>query len=516
MRKPSLLIIFLTVFIDLIGFGIVLPLLPRYSELYGAEGVMIGFIVASFSIMQFGFAPWWGRLSDRIGRKPVLLISNAGSTLSYAMFALSAWPGLSVTTSLTILLASRVFAGICGANISVASAYIADVTPPEKRSKGMALIGVAFGLGFILGPVIGAFGAQLFGLQGPGWIASCLCAANFVFAVFILVESRTPDTAPASTRPRVAQWSHILKRPQSGLLVGLYFLAIFAFACFESTLPLLLGSSGFHPHEFIQPTEIIAKVQTGDGPVSARIRESLSPESLEQLDAAAAKSERAARRALFKQFNPLLESEDFYLPEAWANVELRDETRQLIEGRLDGGRLTRLNRLLLEDAFPEAIKRKRFYFDETRIGFLFAFCGLITVVVQGGMIGRLVKKFGERRLIVASLIGVGLSLALMPFAGTLAGLLLVLALVAGGSGVNRAPTLGLLSIVTPAAEQGATMGVVQSAGTLGRIFGPLFALSIYAMYPHIPYIGAAAICVVAAIIAWKYLKQSDGTSKQDN
>ena len=92
MRRPSLLIIFLTVFIDLIGFGIVLPLLPQYSEAYGAHGVTIGVIVASFSVMQFWCAPWWGRLSDRIGRRPVLLISNAGSTISYATFALSAWP----------------------------------------------------------------------------------------------------------------------------------------------------------------------------------------------------------------------------------------------------------------------------------------------------------------------------------------------------------------------------------------------------------------------------------------
>ena len=95
MKKPSLLVIFLTVFIDLIGFGIVLPLLPRYSEKFGAEGFMIGFIIASFSVMQFFFAPWWGKLSDRIGRRPVLLISTAGAAISYAMFALAAAPGLS-------------------------------------------------------------------------------------------------------------------------------------------------------------------------------------------------------------------------------------------------------------------------------------------------------------------------------------------------------------------------------------------------------------------------------------
>jgi len=509
MRKPSLLIIFLTVFIDLIGFGIVLPLLPRYGEVYGADGWKNGLIVASFSIMQFAFAPWWGRLSDRIGRKPVLLISNAGSTLSYAMFALSAWPGLAPRTALAILLGSRIFAGICGANISVASAYIADITPPEKRSKGMGLIGMSFGLGFIIGPVLGAFGAKFFGLQGPGWIAASLCGANFILATIILVESRTPDTNPATPRPRFSQWTHTLQRPQAGLLVGLYLLAVFAFACFESTLPLLLGSSAFHPDEFTKPAELIRLIETADGPVPARVLASISRASLEQLEAAELQGEHSAQIALFNQLNPLLKLPDLYEAEAWAGVELREETRRLAEGTLGGGRLMRLNRLLLEDAFPEVIKRKRFYFDETRIGFLFAFCGLVTAFVQGGLIGRLVKLFGEPKLIVASLIGVGVSLALMPYAGTLAALLLVLALISAGSGINRAPTLGLLSIVTPANEQGATMGVAQSAGTLGRIFGPLFALSIYALYPHAPYLAAAAICISAALVALKLLKRPE-------
>src|SRR6188474_2732755 len=133
MKKPSLLIIFLTVFIDLIGFGIVLPLLPIYSKNFGASGFMIGLIMASYSLMQFLFAPFWGRLSDRIGRRPVLLISTAGSAISYALFAIAS--SFAGSVALTILLISRVFAGVCGANLSVASAYIADITERENRSK---------------------------------------------------------------------------------------------------------------------------------------------------------------------------------------------------------------------------------------------------------------------------------------------------------------------------------------------------------------------------------------------
>src|SRR5216117_969058 len=141
MRKPSLLVVFLTVFIDLIGFGIVLPLLPIYSDQFGASGLFVGVIMASFSAMQFIFAPAWGRLSDRIGRRPVLLVSTAGAAASYLVFAFGS--GLTGQTALLVILGSRMLAGICGANITVAQAYIADITPPEERSRRMGLIGMA-------------------------------------------------------------------------------------------------------------------------------------------------------------------------------------------------------------------------------------------------------------------------------------------------------------------------------------------------------------------------------------
>ena len=149
--KASLFLIFLTVFIDLLGFGIVLPLLPRYGEHFQIEGVWLGALMASFSLMQFLFAPVWGQISDRVGRRPVLLIGLAGSTLFYGLFGYAtslgvsgAFLGLSVVPWLFI---SRIGAGIACATIPTAQAYIADITGPEKRAKGMALIGAAFGLG---------------------------------------------------------------------------------------------------------------------------------------------------------------------------------------------------------------------------------------------------------------------------------------------------------------------------------------------------------------------------------
>src|ERR1051325_3884188 len=209
-RKPSLLVVFLTVFIDLIGFGIVLPLLPLYGENYGAAGWQIGLLMAAYSLMQFLFAPWWGRLSDRIGRRPVLLVSTAGAVASYALFAFAT--RFQGATALWLIILSRALAGICGANITVAQAYIADITPPEQRSKRMGLIGMAFGLGFIFGPPLGGFSFQKLGDAGPGIVASALCALNFILAFVILPESWTPNKhADAARRPRLEQWLHTLR-----------------------------------------------------------------------------------------------------------------------------------------------------------------------------------------------------------------------------------------------------------------------------------------------------------------
>ncbi len=239
-KGPSVLVIFLTVFIDLIGFGIVVPLIALYSRNFHATGWEIGIIGASYSAAQFVFAPIWGRLSDRLGRRPMLLFSTAGAALSYVVFAFAS--GISnPTTALTLLLVSRIFAGACGGNITVAQAYIADITPPENRSKRMGLIGMAFGLGFICGPIIAGIGLRVWGDTGPGWLAAGICALNFLLALFILAESRKPSSEPAKARPHLAQWGHTLSHPKIGLLILIFFLATFAFSCFEITLPLLIN-----------------------------------------------------------------------------------------------------------------------------------------------------------------------------------------------------------------------------------------------------------------------------------
>ena len=406
MRKPSVLVIFLTVFIDLVGFGIIVPLIPSYSEHLGAQGYVIGLIFASYSAMQFIFSPIWGRLSDRHGRRPILLISTAGAAASYVLFARST--GLeNHTAALWLMVVSRLFAGMCGGNITVAQAYIADITPPAERSKKMGLIGMAFGLGFILGPFIGGESLRHLGDTGPGCVAAALCAANFLLAWFILTESHRPDSAQAAPRPHLDQWAHTLSQPKVGLLVIVFFLSTFCFSCFESTLPLLVGAN----------------------------------------------------------FNL-----DFK----------RDAT------------------------------------SASTIAYLFAYCGLIGALVQGGAIGRLVKKMGEPRLIALSLILTAASFAWIPFlkgASNLSWkillqqnglpwvwLLLALALLSVGTSLTRPPLFGMVSNLTPAHEQGATIGVAQGAGSLARILGPVFATALLAYSPPLPYLICAAVLLATSVV----------------
>jgi MFS family permease len=252
MKRPSLLVIFLTVFIDLVGFGIVVPLVPLYGkhlvphcvQALWAQGLVIGVIVAAFSAMQFLFSPVWGRLSDRHGRRPILLLSTAGAAASYVLFALSATLARPLAALLLMIL-SRMLAGLFGGNITVAQAYIADISPPAERSKKMGLIGMAFGLGFIFGPAIGGLSLRYLGNTGPGWMAAGMCAANFLLAFFILTESLKPTSEHVTQRPHLDQWTHTLRQPRIGLLVIVFFLATFCFSCFESTLPLLV-SDNFH------------------------------------------------------------------------------------------------------------------------------------------------------------------------------------------------------------------------------------------------------------------------------
>ncbi|MCA9055670.1 MAG: MFS transporter, partial [Planctomycetaceae bacterium] len=246
-------IVFLVVFIDLLGFGIVLPLLPRYGDYFHADRLALGGLMAAFSAMQFLFAPLWGRLSDRFGRRPVLMVGLAGSVLFYGLFGyVSAWPPETILLGLGPIgwmMITRIGAGIAGATIPTAQAYIADSTGERERGKGMAMIGAAFGLGFTFGPLLAAaFASDNLGdppSSAPGYLASGLAALALLGAVFLLPESLHPESRPAGRDwLKFGSLGAALVKPAIGPLLITMFLVTFAFAQFESTLSLLTEALG--------------------------------------------------------------------------------------------------------------------------------------------------------------------------------------------------------------------------------------------------------------------------------
>ncbi|MCB9746561.1 MAG: MFS transporter [Alphaproteobacteria bacterium] len=225
-----LLVIFLTVVLDLVGFGIVIPLLTFYAEDYGATAMQVTLLMACYSMTQFLFAPLWGSLSDRHGRRPVLLMSIGMGSLMLAGFA---W-----APKLWLLFVFRSLHGVFAANISVAQAYVADVTTKENRAKGMGMLGAAFGLGFTLGPWIGGE-LSVYGLSAPIWVAAGLSALNFLLAAALVPESRQPG-GPESRRRTLSPvaFVEVLRHPAVGRAIGLTFLMTFAFSMMEATFAL--------------------------------------------------------------------------------------------------------------------------------------------------------------------------------------------------------------------------------------------------------------------------------------
>lgn len=234
MKRGPLVVIFLIVFIDLLGFGILIPLLPLYAEKYRPTPLAFGLLLASFSLMQFFFAPLLGRLSDRIGRRPVLVISLAGSVAGYVLFGLA--------RSLAVLFAARIIDGISGANIATAQAYVADVTDRATRTRAMGLIGAAFGLGFVFGPAIGGV-ALRGGESAPGFVAAGLSAIALLLTVVLLPEppARSAEGSRLARRSfEPARLARTIRQPTIGPVLIIFFLVTFAFSNFEATFSQFL------------------------------------------------------------------------------------------------------------------------------------------------------------------------------------------------------------------------------------------------------------------------------------
>src|SRR5438067_3942031 len=316
MKRSPLLVIFITVFIDLIGFGIVIPVLPYYAEgtKFGATPTQVGLLFASYSVMQLVFAPVLGRLSDKYGRRPILLISLLGTCAGFLI--------LGFATTLWMLFVGRIIDGISGGNISTAQAYIADVTTKENRAKGMGLIGAAFGLGFVFGPAIGGILSR-WGVNVPFLFAGGLAFANAILLYFTLPETVTPNhpaRISAASGRGLKQLIDSLRQPRLGFVLTIYFLSIVAFSIMTASFSLfLMFRLGY---------------------------------------------------------------------DAWHN------------------------------------------------GWIFAFVGIISATIQGGLIGKIVKRFGEPPLVITGTLLFSASLFATPFVGPMFGLLGIL-------GIGTLSTVGI-------------------------------------------------------------------------
>ena len=242
MKKPTV-VIFITVFIYLLGFGMIIPVLPILSTHYGATPLQVGLLMSVFSLMQFLFSPFWGKLSDKYGRRPILIYCLLGEAISYLILAQS--------KSLEMLFVSRILTGFFGASISTASAYVSDITTRENRTKGMAIIGAAFGLGFLFGPAIGGgltmlakqySEDQAFILTFAAYPVAALCFFTFIFAYFFLVESkdRKQIGEEKETRKQLHNIVEMFKKPVLGPLMLVFALTTLSMSMMEATLVLFM------------------------------------------------------------------------------------------------------------------------------------------------------------------------------------------------------------------------------------------------------------------------------------
>ena len=460
-NKATLFIVFATVFIDLLGFGIVLPLLPRYGALFNAGGWQLGLLMASFSAMQFLFAPMWGSLSDRVGRRPVLLLGLAGSTISYGLFGLVSAQGRDALiigfSPLIWLYVTRIGAGISGATISTAQAVIADCTAVENRGKGMALIGAAFGIGFTFGPLIGAACVSddaAVALNDSQWTAvkswddatTAVTEQEFRETVFADVKiSRANDAAIkallATPLPRNELQQRLL-RPPSGM-PGYVASVLSAMAFLLATL---------------------------------RLQESRRPSQDPQ---------RSSHRA----FRP--------------SEVVRHLSTPGLSVILLAVFITTFGFAQFESTL--SLLTERFGYSAQWNFLLYAYVGLVLTIGQGMLVRRLLPRLGERRmaLIGVTLMTIGFSLIGAMGLDYLPGkaLWFILPIVVVGFSAVTPSLQSMLSQAASSDEQGSVLGTGQSLSSLARILGPLFGIKLLYQSASLPYfLGAILILIGGALI----------------
>lgn len=377
--KRVFLVLFAIQFMVMLGFGIIIPIMPYYAQSFGADAFTLGLLMAVYSIMNFIFAPIWGSLSDRIGRKPVLLIGLAGFAASYFLFAMA--------SQLWMLFATRIMAGaLSAATLPTVMAYMSDITTPETRARGMGAIGAAAGMGFVFGPAIGG-GFSTFGQHMPFLIAGVLVVVNFIFAAIVLQESLPPEARQPNHVKKTA-WASF-KFPVANLFI-MQFLVTLSLAGLEATF------------------------------------------------------------AFFAM-----------------------------------------------DAFGA---------NERDMALIFTIMGITGAIVQGALIGRLSKAFGETKVIQLGLLISFIGFLLITQIHSFAAAAVFLSIFGAGNGMIRPAVSSLVSKRTRTG-QGGSMGLLSSMDSLGRIAGPMLGGTLFLAGRNLPYVSGTVVCLAAAVILAIYLKQ---------
>jgi DHA1 family tetracycline resistance protein-like MFS transporter len=385
--RPNRALLFFTVFLDVAGFGMILPLLPFYAQRYGADPVRVGALFACYSLAQALCAPILGRLSDRYGRRPVLLLALLANAAALALFGFA--------RTFVVLFIARTASGMAAANFSIAQAYVADTTPPRERTKRLGMIGAAVGMGFVLGPGIGG-ALSLLGQRAVPFGSALLALVNVLLVFFLLPESLPPERRSRLDGIAFVPFAGLARADRAVLgLLGLFFLVLFAFSTMEGTL------------------------------------------------------------ALYCQH--------------------------------------------------------RFGFGVGQTSVFMVGIGVVIAAVQGGLVGRLAARFGERRLMLAGIVIMAVGLAVLPTAPMVGALAGAGALLAIGSGIHQPSLLGLVSRLTDEATQGETLGLSRSMQALARTLGPLWGgWTFQTLGPPWPFWTAAMVMAVAGGFALLLLLKSAG------
>lgn len=387
MKDRRMWIIFLIIFINMLGFGIILPLLPYYVESLGAGAMTIGLVSAAYSFFQLLSAPVLGELSDKIGRRPVLLFSIGGTAVSFLL--------LGVANSLPLLFLSRIIDGLSGGNISTAQAYIADITTKENRTQGMGMMMAAFSLGFIIGPAFGGL-LSVYGYALPAFLAGMIALIATILTYFFLPETIKKETPAVIQKQKKVTFFSLrdfydaLTHPEVGLFLTISFLMMLAFSLMQGTFALF--------------TEHALHLTASDN------------------------------------------------------------------------------------------------------GIIFAYLGIVGVVIQIFLLKRFLKWLPERPATLVAIIFMAFSFVLMAFSSNWWLLIIAVTFLAVGSSISGPVLAGLISKKTPDSEQGNIAGMNQSIGSVARLVGPVFGAFIYSQVnPEAPYLLAAVLLILTVIFSLKHL-----------